>query len=170
MTEHDRLVMLAISMSMVALVAIIMWLQQWLELRRLHRSLSETTVIKMFCKGKYFDLAGLLRVCGLSARTREVHQNESHYMATICGSGRRIRLTLRETGGCYTLERIERYIKTPQRQLVGWYAYYQHYGNNDEVPYTAIGEGDLNMARERHRLPEFFLTPEAIRILYRQCG
>ncbi len=170
MTESDRLVMLAISMSMVALVAMIMWLQQRLELRRLHKSLSEITVIKMFCKGRYFDLMGLLRICGLSARTHDVHQSESHYIATICGSGRRIRLTLREIDGYYALERIERYIKTPQNQLTGWYAYYQHYGNSEEMPYTAIGEGDLNTACAHHRLPEFFLAPEAIRILYRQLS
>lgn len=168
MTANDRLVLFAVSMTMVVLVALIMWLYQIAELRRLRKTLTTENVVKKMCSGRYFDLERLLRVYGISTMTYHVSHGELYYTATIGGKHSQIRLTLGKVDNYFELVRVERY-RDMNWQFAGWYNGYLRKDDATEADYLVVGAGNVEEADAKHRLPGFYLTRKAIEQLFAEC-
>ena len=165
MTTYELLLLLAV--LIVAPIQLYLWLNAAWERRKLRLRLSRSTAVELMCRGDYFHLNDMLKVCRLSTRTCNVWYDSIHYVATI-GGRKRIRLTLIRTKDCYVLERVESY-SDRNWQFTGWYDHYLR--EDDKMPpcYTAFGEVNLDEANRKKRLPWFMLSRNAIEALCEEC-
>ena len=157
-----------VSMLLVLAMALFVLLYEVLERCKLRRRLSRSTAVELLCRGDNFDFDKLLKVYHLSPMTHDVQKGEYYYAATL-GGKKRIRLTLRLVNNHYVLEKIERY-RDVNWQFTDWYDDYEHRNDRAPLSYIATGACNSEEADEKHRLPGFVLTHNAIEKLVEECA
>ena len=138
-------------------------------MRRLRQELNRVTAIKLLCTNdRVFDFRKLLRAYHISPRLKETLFGDKYFYATIGGRGKKIRLTLSFADGRSFLERVESYDKT--WQLGDWHDEYEARNDSGPAKYVVVGVQELVKARDKRRIPSFYLTARAIEELTDVCA
>ncbi len=169
MAANDRWILFAVSMGLVGVMALCLYLYRMAEMRRLRKELNRATAVKLLCvNDMIFDLNRLLRAYHISPRLKEVLFGDTYFYATIGGRKKKIRLTLSRANGRSYLERIESYDKT--WQFGDWNDEYEAQNDNGSSKYAVVGVRELVEARNKRRIPSFYLTARAIEELTDVCA
>ena len=169
MAANDRWILFAVSMGSVGVMALCLYLYRMTEMRRLRKELNRVTAVKLLCADdRVFDFNRLLKAYRISPRLKEVLFGDKFFYATFGGRKKKIRLTLSCTDGRSYLERIESYDKT--WQLGDWRDEYEARNDNGSSKYVVVGIRELVKARNKRRMPSFYLTARAIEELTDVCA
>ena len=161
MAMENRAAIFVLSLAAVAFASVCIWAYRLFEVRRLRKMHhGDAATLRMFCRGGSFDIDELLKVCQQSPRTYDVVHDNDYYTATL-GKKSRTRLTLRLIGDCYVLEKIEHYYDK-NMQFTGWFDDYLRCDDEGPLRYKTVGVRDCAIADEKHRLPSFELTENAV--------